>query len=193
MMTLREAKELFLKSDCSYFNMCTDDCDRYLEYRRMGVSKAQEDVWRKEKIHLLYIEVGRNRDLVTFNRLYELGREFRDFENLRTMMYAYKKLKFPMEPKDNIGLAETILGERHPKVRSGLVYWAYDNGQLALALIMMDQALQLLDMPKIEDPEIKKRIFKKRHLCVQLINELGLSFSRKDLEMLYGFFSEEEE
>lgn len=189
-MTLKEARELFLKSDCSYFNMCTEDCDKYLEYRRMGVPKSQEDAWRRERIQMLYIEIGRRKDLATFNRLYELGKEFRDFESLRTMMYAYKKIRMPLNPNDNIGLAATILGERHPRVRSGLVYWAFDNGQLGLALILMDQALQLLNMPKIEDEELIKKIIKKRRLCVHLIDDMELDFTKKDFEMVYGFYSE---
>ena len=38
-MTTDEAKELYLKSNCSYFIMCTYHYSSYMEYRQLGLPK----------------------------------------------------------------------------------------------------------------------------------------------------------
>lgn len=56
-MTTHEAKEIYLNSDCSYFLMCTNDYSGYIEYRQLGLQKAQEEVWKNEKLQMLSMEI----------------------------------------------------------------------------------------------------------------------------------------
>ena len=55
--------ELYLKSDCSHFLMCTYHYSSYLEYKQLGVSKTQENIWRNEKLRMLQIEARKTGDL----------------------------------------------------------------------------------------------------------------------------------
>ena len=83
-MTTHEAKEIYLNSDCSYFLMCTNDYSGYIEYRQLGLQKAQEEVWKNEKLQMLSMEIKRTGDYRLFRRMYEIAKEFHDHEKFNT-------------------------------------------------------------------------------------------------------------
>lgn len=42
-MTTKEAREIYLKSDCSYFVMCTNFYASYIEYKKLGLPTDLEN------------------------------------------------------------------------------------------------------------------------------------------------------
>ena len=186
-MTIREAKEIFLKSDCSYFLMCTNNYTDYVKYRQLEIPKNQETQWKNEKIQVLYAEIRRTGNDKLFHRLYDIAAEFRDFEKLQIIMNALNSIKQPLTPNQRVTLSETILGKRAIKVRSGLIFWAYDNGQRGIAILLMDLVLDYLDIPNVTAIELEKRIRKERRLCKKIIAELNLNFSKQYLQHYYNF------
>lgn len=186
-MTTKEARELYLKSDCSYFKMCTNFYSSYIEYRQLDLPKELELVWKNEKIQMLDLEMRRFRNYKTFLRLCEVASDFRDYEKLRMVLDSFRRLKNPLLPEQRVTVAETILGQRHPKVRSGLIYWAYDNGQKGIAILLMDQVLEFLFIPDVTDQGLEKRIRSGQRLCKRIIADLGLNFTDQYLKHYYNF------
>ncbi len=102
-----------------------------------------------EKIQMLYTEIRRMGNPLLFQRLCEIAVKFRDYEKLLIVMYALKSIKGPLTEKQRIAISEVILGKRSLKVRSGLIYWAYDNGQRGISTLLMDLVLEYLNIPNI--------------------------------------------
>lgn len=188
-MTMREARELFLKSDCSHFKMCTNFYASYIEYRQLELPKETEFVWRNEKLQMLDLEMRRFGDYRTFIRLCDVAIEFRNYDKLCMVMESLRRIRWPLagwsEPR--VLVSETILGKRHPRVRSGVVYWAYDNGQKGIAILLMDHVLEFLYMPEVTDQELEKRIRRGQRLCKHIISDLGLNFTNQYLKHYYDF------
>lgn len=186
-MTTKEAREIYLKSDCSYFLMCTNYYSEYMEYRKLEITQDQEIEWKNEKIQMLYAEIRKTGSDRLFYKLFNIAVEFRDFEKLRIVTHALKCIKEPLKPDQRVSLAETILGRKSTKVRSGLIYWAYDNGQRGIAILLMDMVLEYLNLPNVTSIELNKRIQKERRLCKKIIAELHLNFSKRYLKHYYDF------
>lgn len=184
-MTLKEARDLYLKSDCSYFKMCTDNYSGYIEYRQLDLPKEVELVWKNEKIQMLDLEMRRFHNPKTFLRLCEVTIEFRDYEKLLLVLDSLGRIKSPLLPEQSVSVAEAILGKRHLKVRSGLVYWAYDIGQKGIAILLMDQALEHLFFPNVTDIGLEKRIRSGQRLCKKIISNLQLNFTSEYLNHYY--------
>lgn len=187
MMTTKEAREIYLDSDCSYFTMCTNHYAKYIQYRQLELPKEQEDIWRNEKIQMLCLEIRKTGDYRKFIRLCEIASEFHDFENLRLALDALKRIKYPLASAECIHVAEALLGKKDFKVRSGLIFWAFDIGQKAIAIILMDVVLELLHHPNETDLAIERKIRKERRLCKKIIAELNLNFSNRYLKHYYDF------
>lgn len=186
-MTELEAKEIYLNSDCSYFVMCTNHYSSYIQYRRLELPRAQEEIWKNERIQMLYLEICKTGNFRLFNRMYEIAVDFHDYNNLVILIDAFRHIRQPMRSQDCISVAETIIGKRNTKARSGLVYWAYDNGQKGLAIYLMDQALELIYQPGEKGIEMERRIRKARRTCKRIITELRLNFTKRYLMHCYHF------
>ncbi len=102
-------------------------------------------------------------------------------------MEALRSIREPLEPRQSISVAETILGRRNPKVRGGLIYWAFDIGQKGIAILLMDQVLEYLFLPNVSDVEMLKKIRKGQRLCKKIIADLDLHFSNRYLKHYYNF------
>lgn len=181
-MTTDEAKELYLKSNCSYFIMCTYHYSSYMEYRQLGLPKEQEDLWKNEKLRMLKVQMQKTGDYKIFGRLYDIAITFRDYPRLFMMWDAFNQIAQPLAINQRILVAETVLGKRFLKVRSGLIYWAYDIGQKGVAILLMDQVLKYLNIGETEDPELSRRVQKGKWICRKLNMELGLNFSERELQ-----------
>lgn len=186
-MTMREARELYIKSDCSYFKMCTNNYAAYIEYRKLDLPEETELAWRNERLQMLDLEMRRFGHYKTFIRLCEIASEFHDFEKLCLVLESLKRMKTPAFPQHRILVAEAILSMTHPKVRKGLIYWAYDNGQKAIAIVLMDQALEYLFVPDVSDADLEKRIRCGQRLCKKIIADLKLNFTDQYLRHYYNF------
>lgn len=173
-MTTSEAKEIYLKADCSYFQMCNSDYSGYLAYRRLEIAKTQEDRWKKEKMRILYRELQKTGNYLLFDRLYEVAADFRDYETLLLLVNALELIKQPMSQKQGITVAETILGKRFMKVRSGMIYWAYDNGQRGIMLLLLDYVMHCLEDAQITEVDLEKRMKKAYRLYHRIRADLNL-------------------
>lgn len=187
-MTLSEARRIYLKSDCSHFTMCNNDYEGYLAYKRLEVSKEQENKWKNEKIRILYRELQKTGDYMLFNRLYEIAVEFRDYDKLRLLLNALDLIKQPMSNLERISVAETILGRKLTRVRSGMMYWAYDIGQRGITLLLYDYVEQYLDISTETDAELQKRIKRGMRLCKSIMKELGFRISSRKAAVIYSAY-----
>ncbi len=186
-MTTKEAREIYLKSDCSYFVMCTNFYASYIEYKKRGLPTDLENTWKNEKILKLSVDIRRSGDYRLFQKISEIAEEFHDYEKLRIVLEALRSIREPLEPRQSISVAETILGRRNPKVRGGLIYWAFDIGQKGIAILLMDQVLEYLFLPNVSDVEMLKKIRKGQRLCKKIIADLDLHFSNRYLKHYYNF------
>ena len=186
-MTIQEAREIYLKSDCSHFIMCTNYYSSYIQYKRQEISKEQEIIWKKEKVRMLSLEIRKTGDYRIFNRLYDITEEFHNYEYLQLLFDTLKRIRKPITADQSVCVAETILGRKAAKNRSGLIYWAYDIGQKAIAIVLMDQVLEFLHHPDLSDEKLEKLIRRLRRLCKNIILELELNFSGKYLKHYYNF------
>ncbi len=162
-MTTKEARDIYMKSDCSYFVMCTNYYTSYIEYKKLGLPSELENFWKDEKI------------------------QARDYEKLRILLDALRRISEPLTYKQRLSIAETILGRKYPKVRSGMIFWAYDIGQKGIAILLMDLALECLYMPGMSEADCEKKVQKAQKLCKRIIAELGLHFSNRYLMHYYNF------
>ena len=186
-MTTKEAREIYLDSDCSYFTMCTNHYAGYIQYRQLELPKEQEKIWRDEKIQMLCMEMRKTGDYRIFVRLCEITSKFHDYENLCVVLDALRRIKYPLASVERICVAKSLLGRKELKVRSGSIFWAFDIGQKAIAIILMDYVLELLHRPDEDDLIIEKKIRKERQLCKKIIAELNLNFSNRYLNHYYNF------
>lgn len=186
-MTTKEARDIYMKSDCSYFVMCTNYYTSYIEYKKLGLPSELENFWKDEKIQALAVEIRLNGDYRLFNKMYDIAVEFRDYEKLRILLDALRRISEPLTYKQCLSIAETILGRKYPKVRSGMIFWAYDIGQKGIAILLMDLALECLYMPGMSEADCEKKVQKAQKLCKRIIAELGLHFSNRYLMHYYNF------
>lgn len=174
-MTTKEAREFYMKSDCSYFIMCNRDYEKYMEYRRLDLTKEQELIWKNEKIQILYREVRNTGQYELYERLYNIAVEFHNFEKLYIMFNALPFLKQTLNSRGCIAVAELILGKKMKEARSGLIYWAYDCKQRGMALLFIDEVIHLLEFSEELEESLNKRARKARRLCVKIIDELNFN------------------
>ena len=180
-MTTDDARELYLKSDCSYFIMCTYYYSGYMQYRQFDPPKTLESLWKNEKLRMLQKEMQKTGDYRLFARLYDIDVTFREYSKLLIMMDALKQMKEPLAIPQRMDIVELIVGKKNLKARGGLIYWAYDVGQKSFAIILMDQVLKYLEVGTITDMDLDKRVQKGKWICKKLNKELKLNFSEREL------------
>ena len=129
-MTTKEAREIYLDSDCSYFTMCTNHYAGYIQYRQLELPKEQEKIWRDEKIQMLCMEMRKTGDYRIFVRLCEITSKFHDYENLCLVLDALRRIKYPLASVERICVPQ-YRGTPGPKRGSGWVgEWGDGYGQL---------------------------------------------------------------
>lgn len=172
-LTINEARKLYLKSDCSHFAMCTTDYSAYLKYKCLELNREQEDMWKCEKIQMLYQELQRTGDYRLFERLYKIAAESRGEEKLKLMLRALKIIKHK-NLAQQISTAEAILGKKGRYGRDGLVCWAYDIGRKDVAVSLLEQAKKYLDMTNVTNIELEKRLRSGQSIYRKISEELNI-------------------
>ena len=104
-MTTKEARDIYMKSDCSYFVMCTNYYTSYIEYKKLGLPSELENFWKDEKIQALAVEIRLNGDYRLFNKMYDIAVEFRDYEKLRILLDALRRISEPLTYKQRLSIA----------------------------------------------------------------------------------------
>ena len=89
------------------------------------------------------------------------------------MIKALEQVLKTLEEQNKIIIAETIIGRKVRSCRSGLIYMAYDLGELGKASLFAQYALQLL-AGTFEDVKLQKRSENVKKECVEIMKELSL-------------------
>jgi len=172
-MTLEEAKKLFFSFNCSRFTMGREEPQKYQLYIGLNVDKALENEWREELLALYYRNVENDQSCIKFNQMYDLFENINSKSGLSIMIKALEQVLKILEEQNKIIIAETIIGRKAHSCRSGLIYMAYDLGELEKASLFAQYALQLL-AGAFEDVKLQKRLENVKKECVEIMKELSL-------------------
>lgn len=171
-MNLEEAKELYLKYNCSLFGMAREE-NRYEEYRNLNIPKAVEEEWRNEVFHTLKEQLKVTGTAKLFNRMCDISDCKHNKERLLDLIQALKDVRYD-DLKMNAVISETILGRKALSVRSGMVFGAYDIGEPKLAKELLTFVLDLLDSQEV-DSDLTARYDSDRKLCHEIAAELNIN------------------
>lgn len=137
-MTLDEAKELYMKYNCSLYQMFREEQDKYILYKELNITEEIEQYWKNEYIQHIYLLIKRTGDGMYFNQLYELASSFCDKERLSVLISALEYIDYS---DDGMALcvAETIIGRKKVSVRSGMIFWAWKIGEFDMVLELIEK------------------------------------------------------
>lgn len=130
-MTREEAKELYIKYDCSLFVMAREE-EKYDEYRTLKISVEEEKKWIQEQLLISYEQIKTSGDSRIFNKMCSYFEKRKSLENIMMIEEALKYVKYE-DPETKVSVVETILGKKDFSVRSGLVFGAYDLNDYEMA------------------------------------------------------------
>lgn len=174
MLTLEEAKAVYLKYNCSMYGMAREELDIYNEFRKSNISKEMQEKWRQELFVKLKDELRSKGSVGLFNRLYDLAENGnrQNKERLLVLKDALAFIKFN-NLKDNAIVSETIIGRKELSVRSGMIFWAYDLGEYEMAKELVLYTMNLLSYQPTEE-RLKGRFERDRTTCCLVEKELQL-------------------
>lgn len=176
-ISLEKAKEWFFTYNCSRFVMGREDHQKYQLYASLNIDKALENEWREEQLTLLYKNIekhnNKQKTCITFNQMYDLFENINNDKSLTIMIMVLERGVDTLEEKDKIVIAETIIGRKVRRCRSGLIFMAYDLGAVDKASLFAQYALELLE-GVFEDIKLKKRAESAKKECAEIMKELSL-------------------
>ncbi|MDE6566190.1 MAG: hypothetical protein K2K70_00480 [Lachnospiraceae bacterium] len=174
MITLEEAKEMYLKYDCSSYFMAREDQSFYEEYRKLNIPKEMQEEWRQELFDHLKDQLKSKGSYRLFNRLYDLaeGGSRSNRERLVALKEALAFVKYD-NLRDNAIISEAIIGRKVLSARSGMIFWAYDLGEYKIAKELVLYTMDLLSYQPEED-RLRKRFEEDRIECSLINAELQL-------------------
>lgn len=176
-MTINEAKELFFLSNCSSFVMAREYLAEYKSYIQLKVPKETEQEWREEKLIDYYLAV--KNDLlkesiwIIIDRMSELAFSIKSLQSLERVFETINGVLNNLTDLERVIISETINGRKHTSVRSGLIYLAFDIGQISLAKQFSLLSIELSTF-STNDFDLLKRANNSKQLCEQIINDLFL-------------------
>ncbi len=176
MITLEEAKEMYLKYDCSLFAMAREDQPFYEEYRKLNISEEMEEKWLQELFDHLKDQLKSKGSVDLFNRLYDLAEDGHRYRYNRDRLLDLKEaLAFVKYDnlQDNAIISETIIGRLVLSERSGMIFWAFDLGEYEIAKELVLYTMDLLSYQPEED-RLRKRFEEDRTECSLINSELQL-------------------
>lgn len=160
-MIIEEAKQLYVKYNCSLQAMFREAHDKYISYKELKIDGEMEQKWKKECIHQKITILERTGDVKCFNQLYELTVSINDKEHLDFLVSKLKSIRF-CSPKEVLCIVETILGRKKIAARDGMIFWALKLGEYGIAFDLIKIAEKLLACEEISKcQERKERLFNK--------------------------------
>ncbi|MTI49676.1 MAG: hypothetical protein FH761_17740 [Firmicutes bacterium] len=158
--TFEQAKKYFKRMGFSHFHMAREYPNRYEEYKRLSISRHMEIEWRKEQLDEYYKNViqENNDDPLwsVHSKMYELVESIRTDSALRKILQATQHISELVPFKDRVIIAETINGRRYRKFRSGLIYLAYDLGNISIAKAFVELSLHFASYKQNESSELER-------------------------------------
>lgn len=171
-MTMEEAKNLYIKYDCSLFGMAREEKDSYEAFQALNISKVVLDNWRQELFDTLWIELRKTGEISIFTKMAYLSENVHNLERLNIMRSALEYIEYK-DLKTKAYVSETLLGRKDIPVRSGMVFWAYDIGEQEVAKELLKYVMELLNSEE-NDENIKTRIKRDMERCYKLDSFLKL-------------------
>ena len=180
--TIEQAKAFFMYMECSLFHMGREYPQRYAEYQHLNIPEQTENEWRRDKFYETYAKIMENPKSDStwrlHNHMYDLFVSLRTKDELMKMLEVTKYIRDQVPADDRVIIAETINGRARREDRSGLIYVAYDSGDIAAAKEFAELSLAYSSINdgkqwKFWDKN-KQRRQRSSQLCNAIMNELGL-------------------
>lgn len=175
--TTRQAKEFFKAMGCSHFHMDREYPERSKEYGQLDISKLAETEWRKEQFDEYYVSIMENQEASSLWKLHSRMADL--FEALETetaliqMLEVTREIRDKVPVEDRVIVAETINGRTVRGARTGLIYKAYDSGNIPVAREFAELSLHFSGYEEGKSRG-KARCQRSAHLCQDIKLELGL-------------------
>lgn len=174
MLTLEDAKAMYLKCDCSLYAMAREKPDLYIEYKKLNISKAMQEEWRQELFDILTEMLKSKGSINLFHRIYDLAEDGNRYnkERLFTLKKVLGFIKYD-NLKVNASVSEAIIGRKALSEKSGMIFWAYDLGECEMAKELVLYAKDLLSYQPMEN-ELRRRFERDIKTCYLIDSELQL-------------------
>ncbi len=175
--TIQQAKEFFQAMGCSHFHMDRDYPERAGEYDSLEISLEIETGWIQEQFDEYYNLIMKNEDTSRLwnlhSRMYDLFCELETRAELTKMLDVTREIREKAPVFDRVIIAETINGRRVREARSGLIYAAYDLGDIEAARQFAGLSLHFSAFDEGKSRG-KDRCEQASRLCREIMMELGL-------------------
>lgn len=171
-MTIKEAKDIYKRNNCSLFVMAREDLDNYKLYKSLNIEKNLEMKWKGEVIEELVDLLRETGEYIIFNRLYDLAEGFHDRERLKLMIESIENIRIE-DAESSLCVAETIIGRKMLSVRSGMIFWAYDIGAKKEAIILIKKAISFVNIGSNSE-EVNERACRDMNTINDIVNLLEL-------------------
>jgi hypothetical protein len=175
--TAQQAKEFFRALGCSHFHMDREYPERSKEYGQLHISKQTETEWRKEQFDEYYVSIMGNQDASLLwklhSRMYDLFEALETGTALIQMLQVTRHIRNQVPVEDRVIVAETINGRTVQSARTGLIYKAYDSGNIPVAREFAELSLHF-SVYEEGKSRGKERCQRSAQLCKDIKLELGL-------------------
>jgi vacuolar-type H+-ATPase subunit I/STV1 len=175
--SMKQAKEYFMSMGCSHFHMGREFPQRYEEYKQLNISKKKETEWRMEQLDEYFNDIIENKNntrlWAVHSRMADLVETLKTAIALRKMLEVTQYIREIVPINDRVIVSETLNGRGNRKLRTGLIYLAYDlkNIQVAKAFVELSLHFATYEEKKGRDLE---RCQEATKLCNDIKAELGL-------------------
>jgi len=181
--TVEQAKEYFRAFYCSHFHMGYHGLEeRNNEYKKLGITEQMEAEWINEQFDEFYFGIMENKlDKNLFWqyhwKMYDLYANLKTESMLRKMLEVTRRLQdlaSTLDTLDKVIIAETINGRTIQSARTGLIYKAYDSGNIEIAKEFADLSFHFSNFNKWKFWDKNERFRNSAKLCKAIKRELGL-------------------
>lgn len=176
-LDISEAKELFLSSNCSKFEMWKEFPHKYQLYLNLKIDIELENKWREERLSEYFEEVKNldenEKSWVIFVKMYELVEMIKNNDSLLIMENIINIICNNLNEKEKIIIAETIIGRRAREYRSGLIYISHDLGNDIETGLFANYSLNLLQ-DVTNDADLEERANNAKAICNNIMKELSI-------------------
>lgn len=162
---IEEAKTKYFEFDCSQFAMARDS-DYYKTFKELAIPEKTLFKWRCELLQNLYVQVEKSGSADIYGRMYNVGQEYCNKENLQLMKNALEKVYFS-EERTFAYIAEILIGRKSIEQRDGLIFIAFDLGEKLLAKELIVKANDLLNKA-LSNIDIRQRVERDIRKCAEI-------------------------
>lgn len=144
-MDIIDIKKIFIQYNCSAFAVAREDMVAYEEYKKIYNHDELLKEWRRELFESYVDELKREGSIDIFLKVYDLV----DGAFNGHIMQIFRSIVHDVKVRDGkeaVILAETIIGRKDISERSGLIFGAYDLGDIELAEEFVRFTEQLLNI-----------------------------------------------